>query len=155
MRRALLVLALLSACGPVLTTTHAEPPVCDPTVTILLNGDPDPVSTGYVEALELVERRFGFERPNLCGVHVAVWPIDTWQGVQTHCHNASAEACVNVDPEDGFYLMRYWSARPEHLRHEWLHVFFSELDIPREDHHVLMNRADVYFYPSGKNLDDE
>lgn len=150
MRRALLfALLLVGSCA---TAPPAQPgPVCQPRITTLVDGDEDAVLFGYEAALDALEHDIGYPRPSMCGIHVAVFPFPTQEALAAHCHTKNAEACVNVDPLDGFYLIRYFAGKPEHLRHEWLHIMLSELKVPHQKHHKILNAADIYYYPRGRN----
>lgn len=145
------VLALSVACGPALEV-RPHGPLCEPKISTLLYGDHDASLHWYAEAVATLENEFDLERPAMCDVTVAVWPLSSYEAVESACSSVDAAACVNVDPDDGFYLIRFLETRPDHLRHEWLHVLFSELGIPEPKHHPAMNRANVYYYPHGRNL---
>lgn len=153
-RYALILVVLLAvACGPSLAQ-RPHGPRCEPRISALLDANPSDLAFHYAAALAVIENEFGMERPAMCDVTIFAWPHHSEASLQSVCYSTSAAACVNVDPDDGVYVVRYQYAQAYHLRHEFVHVLLSELDVPEPQHHRLMNRADVYYFPRGQNLHD-
>lgn len=146
-------LAFLAACIPPHRDTGVVG-VCGPRVTIPIGTDPEPVATYYDEAL-ITLAEMGYETPDMCGVHMLVQPFDSIVELRAACDNSEALACVNTRLSHGIYWVRFMARAPEHLRHEYLHVLLSEIGVPVERHHRILNRRNVYYYPTGQNLDSE